>query len=139
MEIPDDISKVGIYKHGAAPGSNGGSTILVSHRDGVGSDPGAFYNLETLQMGDKVDISYINYTSHYIIIDRFMTKKDSFYKKAPKLFRYKGPPQLVMITCGGGFDFEAGSYKKNVIVIAIPLTYSHTNIYNGKHTTLIFN
>lgn len=111
----------------------------MSHRDGVGSDPGAFYNLETLAMGDKVDISYINYTSHYIIIDRFMTKKDSFYKKAPKLFRYKGPPQLVMITCGGGFDFEAGSYKKNVIVIAIPLTYSHTNIYNGKHTTLIFN
>jgi sortase (surface protein transpeptidase) len=132
MEVPDDISQVGIYKYGAAPGSNGGSIILVSHRDGVGPDPGAFHRLETLQMGDEVIVSNNNYTVRYIIVDRFLTKKENFLNKSLRFFNRGGPPKLVMITCGGQFDFNVLSYKKNVIVVAIPLTDWNTQRYNSK-------
>lgn len=120
MEIPEDISKVGWYKYGATPGSNGGSTILVSHRDGLGPEPGAFYKLETLKVGDKVLISHNNYTIKYSIVDVFLVKKSELFKKSNIIFDDDGAPKLVMITCGGGYDFEESSYRKNVIVIAKP-------------------
>jgi LPXTG-site transpeptidase (sortase) family protein len=135
MEIPEDISKVGWYKYRAAPGSNGGSTILVSHRDGVGPEPGAFYKLETLQMGDEVFVSNNNYTIKYSISDIFLIKKSKLFKKSDLIFDDDGAPKLVMITCGGGYDFEKLSYKKNVIVIAKPLAISNTLGYTNKYKT----
>jgi LPXTG-site transpeptidase (sortase) family protein len=120
MEIPEDISKVGWYKYRSVPGSNGGSTILVSHRDGLGPEPGAFYKLETLKVGDKVFISHNNYTIKYFIADVFLVKKSELFKKSNIIFDEDGAPKLIMITCGGGFDFKKFSYRKNVIVIAKP-------------------
>jgi sortase (surface protein transpeptidase) len=139
MEIPNDISKVGIYKYGAAPGSNGGSIILVSHRDGVGPDPGAFYKLETLRMGNKVTVSENNYTIKYIVTSQYSVKKYNFIEEVPSIFRFDGPPQLVMITCGGKFNFDTQEYTKNIIVVAVPLSYSHAHRYNDKNIRSLFN
>lgn len=133
MEIPEDISKVGWYKYRAAPGSNGGSTILVGHRDGMGPEPGAFYKLETLQVGDEVYVSHNNYTIKYSIVNVILVKKNELFKKSNMIFDDDGAPKLVMITCGGGYDFEELSYKKNVIVIAKPLAISNTLGYTNKY------
>jgi LPXTG-site transpeptidase (sortase) family protein len=121
MEIPEDISKVGWYQYGAAPGSNGGSILLAGHRDGIGPEPGAFYKLETLQRGDEVIVSYNNYTISYSIVNVFLVKKDELFKKSDIIFDVDGSPKLVMVTCGGPFDFKKNQYKKNIIVIAIPM------------------
>ena len=94
----------------------------MSHRDGMGPDPGAFYKLETLQMGDEVIVSTSEYTVRYIISNNFMINKSDFPKIANDIFKTDGSPRLVMITCGGKFDFDTMSYKKNVIAIAKPLT-----------------
>lgn len=133
MEIPEDISKVGWYKYRAAPGSNGGSIILVGHRDGVGPEPGAFYNLETLQMGDEVIVSNNNYTIKYHIINVFLIKKSDLSDMSDMIFDTEGSHKLIMITCGGGFDFKKLSYRKNVIVIAKPLAISNTLGYTNKY------
>ena len=125
MEIPENISKVGWYKYGAAPGSNGGSVIFVSHRDGMGPEPGAFYKLETLQMGNEVVVHTDQYTVNYIINDLILTKKSNLLKKSHIIFDKEGPPKLIMITCGGPFNFKKGEYTKNVIVIAIPIKITH--------------
>jgi hypothetical protein len=37
------------------------------------------------------------------------------------LFRRDGPPRLTLITCGGPFLPEFGSYRDNVVVVAEPL------------------
>ncbi len=34
------------------------------------------------------------------------------------LYRRDGEPRLLLITCGGDFDAEAGSYRSNVVVEA---------------------
>jgi hypothetical protein len=36
------------------------------------------------------------------------------------LVRADGPPQLVLVTCGGEFDRRTGNYADNVIVTAAP-------------------
>lgn len=122
MEIPEDISKVGWYQHGAAPGSNGGSTLFVSHRDGIGPEPGAFYKIETLNRGDKVFVYTNNYIVIYLINNNFSIKKSNLSKKSQILFDENGPPKLVMVTCGGSFDFKNNEYRKNIIVIATPIS-----------------
>jgi len=38
------------------------------------------------------------------------------------LFAFDGAPRLVLITCGGEFDPDAGSYDENVVVIGEPTT-----------------
>jgi hypothetical protein len=39
---------------------------------------------------------------------------------AAELFARTGPPRLVLVTCGGDFDPETGSYRANVVVHAVP-------------------
>ena len=36
------------------------------------------------------------------------------------VFARTGPPQLVLISCGGPFDAERGSYRDNIAVFAMP-------------------
>ena len=38
-----------------------------------------------------------------------------------RLFARDGPPRLTLITCGGPFLPEFGSYRDNVVVVAEPL------------------
>jgi hypothetical protein len=38
-----------------------------------------------------------------------------------RLFAREGPPRLTLITCGGPFLAEFGSYRDNVVVVAEPL------------------
>jgi hypothetical protein len=37
------------------------------------------------------------------------------------LFRRDGPPRLALITCGGPFLPDVGSYRDNVVVVAEPV------------------
>jgi hypothetical protein len=39
-----------------------------------------------------------------------------------ELFRRDGPPRLTLLTCGGPFLAEYGSYRDNVVVVAELLT-----------------
>jgi hypothetical protein len=39
----------------------------------------------------------------------------------PDAFARKGPLRLVLITCGGPYDADAGGYRDNVVVVSTPL------------------
>jgi hypothetical protein len=38
------------------------------------------------------------------------------------VFDRSGAPRLVLITCGGQFDYTASSYSDNIVVVATPVT-----------------
>ena len=129
IEIPDDISKVGWYKYGAAPGSQGGSTVIVGHRDGENPEPGAFYSLDRIEIGDPIiidqskNIDQSNYTTiTYKVIKILKIDKKKFYTVANKIFSLQGKPTLNLISCIGPYDKKWGGYKQNIIITAIPLT-----------------
>jgi LPXTG-site transpeptidase (sortase) family protein len=118
MEIPEDISKVGWYKHGAAPGSKGGTTVIVGHRDSVSPEPGAFHVLDKLIVGDLVYVRYSNYTSFYRVKKVKTIKKNNFYKISQRVFALSGKPKIKLISCIGPYDKNNGGYQNNIIVVA---------------------
>ena len=115
MEIPD-VSEVGWYLHGAVPG-HPGATVLVAH---VWWDrtAGPFHRLGALEPGAGVEVGLDDGTTHrYVVVKRTMYDKDSL---PSHLWRNTGPETLVLITCGGRFDYDTNRYEQNIVVYAVP-------------------
>ena len=123
IDIPEDISKVGWYKYGAAPGSTGGSSVIVGHRDGISPEPGAFYYLDRLRIGDSIIIDQSNYiTNTYIVSNIMRVDKKSFHNVSKGMFSLSGSPRIRLISCIGPYHEKWGGYKRNIIVTATLLT-----------------
>jgi LPXTG-site transpeptidase (sortase) family protein len=131
INIPENVSTVGWYKHGAAPGSKGGSVVIVGHRDDTDPEPGAFYSINKLKKGHMIIIEYNNYTLFYTVKYINLIDKNMFYKISNKVFSLTGKPKLRLISCIGPYNKKWGGYKQNIIVTAEPLTkypWMHYNI-----------
>ena len=121
VEVPEDVSRAGWYRFSSRPGSDGGSTVIVAHRDGIGQGAGAFYDLGRVRLGDIVRLITADGTRMaYEVVAR-----ESFAKQRvplDELFSRSGPSRLTLITCGGAFDPGALSYTDNIVVTALPIT-----------------
>jgi sortase (surface protein transpeptidase) len=116
MEIPD-VTEIGWYRHGAAPGQPG-STVLVAHV-WWGDTPGPFYRLGALEPGALIEVRGEDGSVHsYVVVERAMYDKDSL---PDRLWRKSGPETLALITCGGEFDRATRRYKENIVVYAVPI------------------
>lgn len=121
MEIPEDITKVGWYQYSVTPGSHQGSAVIVGHRDGAVQGHGAFYDIGTLEVGDKIVVTNEDGQKlDYKVVARELLDKHKWSKEAPKYFVIDGPARLTLISCGGYYDKAAGGYQSNVIVTAVP-------------------
>jgi len=119
--VPNDISAVGWYEYGPAPGSARGSCVMVSHRDGVGGGYGAFYDLGGLVPGNRISVTTQDGTRvTYTVVSREMVTKDWFAKHSGEFFTSTGSPRLTLISCGGEYDRSRGGYQSNIIVTARP-------------------
>ena len=116
MEIPD-VTEIGWYRHGAAPGQPG-STVLVAHV-WWGDTPGPFHRLGALDLGARIEVGGEDGAVHtYVVVERAMYDKDSL---PDRLWHKTGPESLALITCGGDFNRSARSYEQNIVVYAVPL------------------
>ena len=121
VDIPEDITKVGWYKLGVAPGADQGSAVLVAHRDGRVQGHGVFYDLGNLSVGDKVVVTdAAGNKLKYKVVSREMIPKKGLPLK--ELFAIDGPARLTLISCGGYYDKNNGGYQDNVVVTAVPTT-----------------
>ena len=118
MEIPPNVSDVGWWEHGPAPGETG-NAVMVAHVstrvDGVPTR-GVFYDLIDLEIGDPVTVELINGIVEFTVTEVVVIPKD----KLPweRIFTREGSPGLVLITCGGEFDGETRHFESNVVVYA---------------------
>lgn len=118
MEIPADVSTVGWYRWGPAPGDDG-SAVIAGHVDSRTQGRGAFFDLRQLEPGDTIEVVYDDGTSRTFavqgrdVIDKQVVPLDD-------VFRRDGAPQLTLITCGGDFDYGTRHYRSNVVVVATP-------------------
>lgn len=118
VAVPDDISTVGWYKFGVAPGSHQGSAVIVGHRDGTEQGHGALYDLALLDLDDKLAVTTeTGERLRYRVISRESVSKSAV--PMGELFAVDGEPVLTLITCGGYYDRENGGYQDNVIVSAV--------------------
>lgn len=119
MDVPNNITEVGWYKHGPSPGEPG-SAVLAAHVDLRGPGRGLFYELDELEADDEVVVGYSDGESR-----RFRVVARSTYLKSElpldAIFSREGDPVLTLVTCGGGFSESQGSYDSNVVVYAVPI------------------
>jgi hypothetical protein len=116
MTLPDDVDRVGWYRFGPVPGEPG-SAVVAGHVDDREQGLGALAPLRETEVGDEVVLSDAGGTStRWRVLSRELFEKQAL--PLDLLFAREGPPRLTLITCGGPFLPEFGSYRDNVVVVA---------------------
>ncbi|MEZ5407927.1 MAG: class F sortase [Acidimicrobiales bacterium] len=114
MAIPPP-KEVGWYRYGPLPGGPG-SAVLAGHIASNGID-GAFRHLDRLGPGDLVEVALSDGRRlRFTVTERVQVDKTEL--PFDQLFARSGPPRLALITCGGEFDYDARSYRDNIVVVA---------------------
>lgn len=119
LRPPDDPSRLGWWIGSSPPGTERGSTVITGHVDSATAGPGALYRLSELPAGSEIVVQAANGGA----VGYRVTSRQYFSKADPlpaALFTFGGQPALVLITCGGEFDEDTGSYDENVVVTANP-------------------
>lgn len=111
MEVPDDVREVGWWKYGSAPGDN---IVLAGHISSRIQGKGVFYHLTDLRPGDKVFLDGASFTVRetVTIVKHALPVEEIFIGDAVE--------ELVLITCGGGFNPQINRFDSNTIVWAVP-------------------
>ncbi len=118
MELPATVKEVAWYRFGPSPGQ-AGSAILAAHVDFKNQGPGVFFDLKTLEPGDRIEVSFEGgENKSFQVAARDMYKKDEL--PLDVIFAREGTPVLTLVTCGGSFNPSIGHYDSNVVVYAVP-------------------
>jgi LPXTG-site transpeptidase (sortase) family protein len=118
-EIPRDGDVLGWYEYGSRPGDERGTAVLIGHRDTKAEGPGALFDLDAVQPGDRVLVTAGGRTLRYEVAALRSLDKGALPES---LFRRTGSPRLVLITCGGPYIPELGGYQENLVAVAWPVT-----------------
>jgi len=116
LQVPPSTAVAGWYTGSPRPGAVG-SAGIAGHIDSK-SGPGVFFQLSSLHPGDRVYIRRADGTLAVFkvtVVRQFA--KDSF----PTSAVYGAVPdsELRLITCGGTFDPQLGSYLSNTVAYAV--------------------
>jgi hypothetical protein len=121
MEVPDGADAVGWFVKAPTPGSLG-PAVLAGHVNWKSRD-GAFAGLHTLRAGDPVNVARRDGTVAMFEVTKVERyAKDRFPTDA--VYGAIDHAGLRLITCGGEFDSDRGSYQDNIVVYAA-LRHAH--------------
>jgi sortase (surface protein transpeptidase) len=115
LQVPGSTAVAGWYTGSPRPGAVG-SAVIAGHIDSR-TGPGVFFRLSSLRPGDRV---YVRRADGTLAVFRVTAvrqfPKDSFPTSA--VYGPAPDPEVRLITCGGTFDPQTGSYLSNTIVYA---------------------
>lgn len=109
----------GWYRGSSSPGEPG-PAIIVGHVDTARDGPAVFFRLRELTAGDTISVRTDNRT----VVRFTVTRVASYPKKSfpsEEVYGATPTPSLRLITCGGSFDRDRGSYRSNIVVFATAL------------------
>ena len=116
LAVPAEVDRIGWYRFGPAPGA-AGSAVLAGHVDSRSQGLGAMAPLREATVGVEVLVTdAAGTTTRWRVVSREVIEKQVL--PLDRLFDRDGPPRLTLITCGGPFLPEFGSYRDNVVVVA---------------------
>lgn len=120
MDLPDDAGQAAWYQFGMTPADDAGTTVIAAHAGSEETPFGPFYGLLEAQPSDEVTVVDESGEEHrYQVTETQQLGKDGL--DFTPYFQRSGAHQLVLITCGGQWVPEQGSYTDNVIVVAEPI------------------
>ena len=124
LEVPEDFEQTGWYTGRSIPGEPG-PAVIAGHVDST-TGPAVFFRLHELDEGDLVFIDRDDdLTALYRVSGAVDIHKTSF--PTDQVYGSTVEPTLRLITCGGTFDRDEGSYEGNLIVFADYLGTSPTS------------
>jgi len=113
VQVPTGTQQPGWFRLGPTPGQIG-SAVILGHVDST-AGPGVFFELRTLAAGDVVDVGLSDgVTAQFTVNAVEQYSKLSF--PAQRVYGSHGSSALQLVTCGGVFDHQTGSYLSNVVV-----------------------
>lgn len=107
--------QAGWYRFGPTPGQPGPAVIL-GHVDGGGRD-GIFARLHEITTGDQVLVTREDGRTATFTVTRVVQVPKAEFP-VEEVYGNSDAAELRLITCGGSFDRERGSYRDNVIAYA---------------------
>jgi hypothetical protein len=119
LGMPANIWRLGWWRDGMAPMAHSGAILIAGHYDFATAGPGAFYPLPHARRGERIQITTADGAVHTY---RVVTV-ETYPKTALPLtvFDRRGPPRLVLVTCGGRFDSVTKHFLDNIVVTAVPV------------------
>ncbi|RKN50372.1 class F sortase [Micromonospora endolithica] len=118
VDVPplDQAMDAGWYKLGVSPGEVG-NAVIMGHVDSVKIGPAVFFRLGELLPGDMIQVTRADRSEVSFRVDGVRSyPKDAFPTEL--VYGPSDTASLRVITCGGIFNEQAGSYPDNVIVFA---------------------
>ncbi|WP_262848631.1 class F sortase [Mumia quercus] len=113
---PSPATTVGWWDRSARPGSSKGTVVVAGHT--VHQGGGAFDDLGRLVPGDRVVMRTKRAKTRYSVTRVETYDRDTLARKSSRIFRQRGKPRLVLITCE---DWDGEAYLSNTVVYAVPL------------------
>ena len=119
MEIPAEPWIVGWWKDGVGVGAGRGTVVLVAHLDSRRYGAGPFVRAKNLSHGDSAVITDVTGVVHRY---RVATVDTLLKRSLPyeQLFNQSGGERVVIVTCGGQYNRDAGGWDSNVVVTFVP-------------------
>jgi hypothetical protein len=115
LEVPVDFGRAGWFSGGTLPGQQG-PAVIAGHVDSR-SGPAVFYRLRELRTGDTVEVERADGVRLRFAVETLARYRKSALPTAA-VFGPVAWPALRLITCGGTFDRDRGSYRDNLVVYA---------------------
>ena len=118
MQVPKSPTNVGWWAAGAAPGSAGGTVLLVGHVDTARHGRGVFAALWDVPVGAKVTVTAGDGSvRRYRIVARRIYRQEQL---PTDLFRGGSKPRLALVTCIGSYNHSARRYTHNLVLYGVP-------------------
>jgi hypothetical protein len=113
VQVPDNTVQPGWFRLGPTPGQIG-SAVILGHVDSY-LGVGVFFQLRTLAAGDQIDVGLADgVTAQFTVNSVAEYSKTDF--PAQRVYGSHGSSALQLVTCGGVFDHQTGSYLSNIVV-----------------------
>jgi hypothetical protein len=131
LDVPTGsrYDEAGWYGGSPAPGSLG-PAVIVGHVDSAKDGPSVFFRLRELRVRDVIEVTRVDGPSVRFVVESVASYRKSAFPTA-LVYGDTDHSALRLITCGGVFDREAGSYTENVVVLARLITGSPTRAALG--------
>jgi Sortase domain len=113
VQVPTDYQQPGWFRLGPTPGQVG-SAVILGHVDNH-QGPAVFFQIRSLVPGDQVNVTLADgVTAQFAVTSVAMYSKPDF--PAQQVYGSHGFSALQLVTCGGAFDTQTGSYLSNIVV-----------------------
>jgi len=111
-----DYDKVAWYRNSPTPGELG-PAVLVGHIDSAAKGPSVFFKLGAMRNGNMIRVTRADGTVAVFKVDDVKRFKKADFPTS-LVYGDTDHAALRIITCGGPFDRDSGSYIDNTVVLA---------------------